>query len=150
MVSQLIQDLETQLKTFDLTRHVAPESKDILGTYCEGSLVIELENNNTVVSRSANGQPYSFVLRYVGDASDEFGPGSTTWRRIMGPQSWLSNTIPACRDEKSPSNHGLCPISCMRKMARGSGDLVFFYKSDDGTVIMSAPGSGELCYRDSH
>jgi hypothetical protein len=149
IVSRLIQDLEGQLKKFDSVRPPARESKTILGTYdCNGNDVeIELENN-TVVLRNANGEPYSFVLRYVGDASDEFGSGASMWRRIMGPEAWLSDTIPACHDSESANtNHGLCSISCMRKMARGSGDLSFFYKDSDDKIIMSTPGSGETCRR---
>ena len=149
VVSRLIQDLEGQLKKFDSVRPPARESKTILGTYdCNGNdVVIELENN-TVVLRNANGEPYSFVLRYVGDASDEFGSGASMWRRIMGPEAWLSDTIPACHDSESENtNHGLCSISCMRKMARGSCDLSFFYKDSDDEIVMSTPGSGETCRR---
>ena len=147
VVSRLIQDLEEKLKTLDSTRPPAPQAKAILGTYhCEsGDIIIDMENN-TVVSRNVDGEPYSFVLKYIADASDEYGPGATMWRRIMGPEAWLSDTIPACRDmELSSTNHGLCPISCMRKMARGSGDLTFFFKADDLNIVMSTPGSGETC-----
>ena len=96
VVSRLIQDLEGQLKKFDSVRPPARESKTILGTYdCNGNdVVIELENN-TIVLRNANGEPYSFVL--VRWERPRYGAGASIWRRIMGPEAWLSDTLPVPR-----------------------------------------------------
>ena len=129
-----------------------------------------------LVSRPAPGVAgYSFVLRYVGDASATHGAGATEWRRIMGPEKWLNKSFPGCEpgtarasggggdagaaaadaaaddDGGGDKDEGLCSISCMRKLARGSGEPVYFYTQTqgpfEGHVIMDNPGAGESCAR---
>jgi len=106
-------------------------------------------------------QGYSFVLAYVGNASAVYGVGATEWRRIMGPELWLPASDPGCSPGTTAAaataatgeDKGLCPISCMRKMSRGSGEAVFFYTETEGPwkghMRMEDPGGGNWCIREA-
>ena len=148
----------------------------ITGHYCSSNhskgMMLAVEqvpagtNGATVaalVSRPAPGlADYSFVLQYVGDASATHGAGATEWRRIMGPEPWLPKSFPGCEagttgttragsGAGAADDKGLCSISCMRKLTRGSGEPVFFFTQKQGRfkgqTIMDDPGAGESCAR---
>ena len=57
-----------------------------------------------------------YVLRYL---------GGNAFRQVLGPDAFLPLGWPACHDSSVPGQN-LCPISCVRKMARGSGDYAHF------------------------
>eukprot|EP00939_MAST-03C_sp_MAST-3C-sp1_P001219 g1219.t1 len=159
IASKLVREIASELSDFQ--RPLPPKDvlDNVLGSYCSdipsNALTISVERHN-VVMRPPNGQPYAFVLRYIGNASKEdYGEVASQWRLVMGPEKWLSPDLPGCTApvDSSSGNDGLCPISCMRKMGRGSGELAFFYVDDmpgpnQGRFVMSIPGSGQRCYRE--
>lgn len=118
-------------------------TENVVGSYCDGRTVVQIENGTQLVAR---GDPYSFALDFV----DAPNASVSTWRMIMGPEAWLSQTTTGCAAPKAyPESHGLCSVSCWRKMARGSGAIAHFRKSDTtGVVTMEVPGTGEYCVRD--
>ncbi len=68
-------------------------------------------------------------------------------RKVMGPEQWLPESWPGCSVEQGGTTLNLCPISCGRKMARGSGDLLFFeYDVAKGAMRMSSQG-GLVCHK---
>eukprot|EP00940_MAST-03C_sp_MAST-3C-sp2_P000448 g448.t1 len=118
--------------------------ENVVGSYCDGTYVVRVENNTHVVAR---GDPYSFVLQFLNATKDA---RVSTWRMVMGPESWLPQTTMGCAaPDAYPHSHGLCPISCWRKMARGSGAIAHFRRDPEtGAIAMDVPGSGEYCTRD--
>lgn len=99
-----------------------------------------------VVRPSATGSTdYPFVLQYQGNIGL-----STRFRAVMGPDHWLPQSWPGCSASRNGTELNLCPISCMRKLARGSG-AVFYFDFDFGSGpagrMRWRSQEGGLCYR---
>ena len=64
-----------------------------------------------------SGSP-SMVLRYE---------GGNSFRQTMGPEDFMPFELAPCHDANAPeAGQNLCPLSCGRRLFRGSGELLEF------------------------
>eukprot|EP01043_Picozoa_sp_COSAG02_P042999 COSAG02_NODE_3706_length_6353_cov_4.591142_5_plen_220_part_00 len=54
--------------------------------------------------------------------------GGDRFRQTMGPEDYMPASLPPCHshDESAPAGQNLCPLSCGRRLFRGSGELLQF------------------------
>ena len=121
---------------------------NITGHYC--GLVVSLEKSSDggehLVLRpaSTDSTEYPFVLQWLGRDQD----GRAMLRKVMGPEKWLPANWPGCSAEGAQGQAlNLCPVSCNRKMARGSGDLVFFDFDTVKSSMRLASQDGFSCHK---
>lgn len=96
--------------------------------------------------KSSQGYPY--VLQWIGHESGAPATGPMWFRMVMGPEKYLPSTWPGCSTSTANGTAlNLCPISCMRKLARGSGQLVNFQWDRSSNKMLMKSQSGERCHK---
>ena len=159
VANAIVPEVEAMLLAADARMQVLPNAsfvESISGLYCSSNSsdniakIVKVETvqvaNSTYealvvrpASPSAVGT-YSYVLRYL---------GKNKFVRVMGPEAYLPAGWPGCHDGSMPGQN-LCPVSCGRKMARGSGENVFFAVDSDPGVYngkMRMAGYGGECHK---
>eukprot|EP00658_Telonema_sp_P-2_P080058 TRINITY_DN7893_c0_g2_i4.p1 TRINITY_DN7893_c0_g2~~TRINITY_DN7893_c0_g2_i4.p1 ORF type:complete len:133 (+),score=21.35 TRINITY_DN7893_c0_g2_i4:242-640(+) len=88
---------------------------------------------------AAGSTRYPFVMQWIG------GPD---FRLVMGPELWLPRTWDGCSARGEGGELlNVCPVSCMRTMARGSGDLVKVAWDPESSAMMMTTQDGQVCYK---
>ena len=70
----------------------------------------------------------ALVLRQAGSPSKVLrydGAGTASFRQTFGPEKFMPIDLPPCHDSTAPGQN-LCPMSCGRRMFRGSGERLEF------------------------
>ena len=122
---------------------------NVTGEYCGYTVQVEKLSESwqdigeQLVMRpvDAESTEYPFTFQWIGSRE-----GVATFRKVMGPERWLPVGWAGCRGTDAKGQElNLCPVSCSRKMARGSGDVLFFdFDFNESTMRMSSQ-DGSVC-----
>lgn len=140
----------------------------IAGQYCAtdpaSAVVVRVENTTSpadapgaqLVMRAASNAShrYPFVLQWLGWDDALASKGEAWFRMVMGPEKWLPASWPGCSPNTgagagagAAAGLNLCPVSCMRKLARGSGALISFQLDAARGQESYRTQDGEECHR---
>ena len=128
-----------------------PLLNNMTGHYC--GLTVRIEESQSGAHRlvmrptSSASTEYPFVLQWLGWSEHQ---SVGMFRKVMGPEQWLPSTWPGCSAVHSGQKLQLCPVSCNRKMARGSADVIFFQFDSIQQAMQLSSQDGFNCHKSNN
>jgi hypothetical protein len=163
ILSRAIPVVEQLLVAQDLTSLHLPNAsfvEAISGVYCSANrsspnarmLQVEKIPVPAIAEDEAQQTVDALVMRHAGyPAMVMRYEGGSLFRQTMGPEAYMPIELAPCHNDAAPGQN-LCPMSCGRRLFRGSGSLQEFRTDDragayQGKMGYGAPGGSFECHR---